>query len=123
MGIQYRVELFLAGLEDRRSDDPEPLGERLSKLRSWRSRWSQAGSSPPQTIALPGRRIPKKCCLYGGVFAMYSEGLVHFIRLPSHSRSVPLASWATSHLGFEPVGDFAMDPDQDLLVVAERQEM
>lgn len=123
VGIQYRVELFLAGLEDRRSDDPEPLGERLNKLRLWRSRWSQAGSSPPQTVTLPGECVPEKYCLCGGVFAMYSEGLIHFIRLPSPSRSVALVSWTTTHLGFEPVGNFAMDPDQDLLVLAERQAM
>ena len=54
---------------------------------------------------------------------MYSEGFIHFIRLPSPSRGVPLASWITPHLGFEPVGNFSIDPDQDLLVLAERQGM
>jgi len=121
VGIRYRLELFLAGLEDRRSDDPEPLGERLNKLRSWQSRWNQTGSSPSQTIVLPGRYASDKCCLHGGVFAMYNEGRIHFIRLPSPSRGVPLMSWHTPQLGFEPVGSFAMDPDQDLLVLVERE--
>lgn len=30
--IRYCLELFLAGLEDHRSDDPEPLNERLNKF-------------------------------------------------------------------------------------------
>lgn len=54
---------------------------------------------------------------------MYSEGLIHFTRLPSPSRGIPLTSWTTPHLGFEPVGNFAMDPDQDLLMVMERETM
>ena len=123
VGIQYRLELFLAGLEDRSSNNPEPLGERLNKLRSLQSRWDQAGSSPSQTIALPGRYTSGRCCLHGGVFAMYHEGCIHFIRLPSPSRGVPLMSWHTPHLGFEPVGSFAVDPDQDLLVLAEQEAM
>ena len=119
VGIQYRLELFLAGLEDRRSNGPEPLGERLNELRSWQSRWDQAGSSPPQTLILPDQLAQGKCRLYGGVFAMLSEDLIHFIRLPSASKDVPLSSWSTPPLGFEPVGNLAMDPDQDLLVLVE----
>ena len=124
MRIQYRLELFLAGLEDHRDDDPEPLGERLNKLRSWQSRWAHAGASTPQTIILPAwPGTTKKYCLYGGVFAMQNRGLVHFIRLPSPSRSVSLRSWSTPHLGFEPIGNLAIDPDQDLLVLVERHGM
>ena len=60
--------------------------------------------------------------LYGGVLAQaIDDSTLSFTQLPSEIRGIPSKSWVVKSLP-GPIRDFVMDPSQDLLVIAERQQ-
>lgn len=115
VSLQYKVELWLAGVED------GPLGhhtvkERLSMLRAHQDAWNSMSWSFEETIPITQGRCWE---LNGGILAQ-SDGpsSIAFRQLPSALRCIESREWRIDGFDFVVV-DFAMDPSYDLLVVVE----
>lgn len=111
--IKYRLELFLAGVED---GNHYSLAERQLFLRSYLSNWDNLTPQRITTIRIPNHHIYE---LAGGVYGLIptsSPNTMRFYRLPSVSRRIEMEEWSVSDLDFS-IDDFAMECAYDLLTV------
>lgn len=109
--IKYRVELFLAGLED---GNHYSLTERQQFLRLYQSNWDSLVPQKAITIAIPDHRTYE---LAGGVYGLVPNSApnsVQFYRLPSVSRGIEMEEWSVQDLDFS-IDDFTMESAYDLL--------
>lgn len=109
--IKYRVELFLAGLED---GNHYSLAERQQFLRSYQSNWDRLVPQKITTIAIPDHGTYE---LAGGVYGLVptsAPNSVQFYRLPSVSRGIEMEEWSIQDLDFS-IDDFTMECAFDLL--------
>jgi len=119
--VQYRVDLFSAGLEEDPKDTSLVYSDRRARLEEYRSRWDQIGQVKQSSVELPphARRDTD-----GEVLACIQETTggdridVTFIQLPSGSRGIQKKQWVVRGL---PKNGSAlkMHPGLDLLVVPE----
>ena len=111
--IKYRVELFLAGLED---GNHYSLAERQQFLHLYQSNWDSLVPQKTTTIATPDHGTYE---LAGGVYGLVPNSVpnsVQFYRLPSVSRGIEMEEWTIQDLDFS-IDDFTMECAHDLLVV------
>ena len=111
--IKYRVELFLAGLED---GNHYSLAERQRFLRSYQSNWDSLIPQKTITITIPDHGTYE---LAGGVYGLVPNSTpnsIQFYRLPSVSRGIEMEEWSIEDLDFS-IDDFTMESAYDLLTV------
>jgi hypothetical protein len=114
--FQYRIALFASGMVD---GPPGGLttSERLELLRRYEASWKNFEWSEYNTVHClqgPGWHWD----FIGNVWA-HHRGIdaIDIVQLPSRLRGIPMRQW-TLRFDF-PVGQFSMDPSQDLLVMIE----
>jgi len=112
--LQYRIALFASGMENGPSG-VLTTSERLESLRNYEASWKKLEWTEHHTISYPQGLA---WALYGNVWA-HSRGsdAIDFVQLPSRLRGIPIRQW-TLRFDFD-VGEFSMDPSQDLLVIIE----
>ena len=119
MSLQYRTELFAAGLTDCPSQ--AIVAARLEKLRAHQAAWKSLKWSQESVIVLPNYVVFEN---FGGVFAVgigtYTDG-IRFIQLPSVLRGIDMRDWSIQNLDFH-IGDFCMDPAADIVAVLDKRD-
>jgi hypothetical protein len=120
--LKYKIELFMANMDD---GPPSSISkaDRLKLLRAHQTAWKNLTwtkksvvSDNPNATDHEDDEVPWKCL--GGVLGQASSRSLHFIRVPSVFRGIEEKEWTVEDIGFR-VGDFTMDPSQDLLVALE----
>jgi len=115
--IQYITELEINGMEMNPNND-WPVADSLKRLRQHQSGWERLeglnGLKEPTVIPMQAGSLWD---LYGGVLAQANPaGRLHFTKLASTFRHIQQEDWEISP-DIPSVGDFGMDPGQDLLVL------
>ena len=97
--------------------------DRLKLLRAHQTAWKNLTwtkklvvSDNPNATDYEDDEVPWKCL--GGVLGQASSRSLRFIQVPSVFRGIEEKEWTVEDIGFK-VGDFTMDPSQDLLVALE----
>jgi len=114
--IQYTIELEINGMEMNPNNN-WPVADSLKRLSQHQSGWERLEGSndleEPIVIPMQAGNIWD---LYGGVLAQADPaGHFHFTELPSTFHHIQQEDWKISP-DIPSVGDFGMDPGQDLLV-------
>ncbi|KDQ09370.1 hypothetical protein BOTBODRAFT_37124 [Botryobasidium botryosum FD-172 SS1] len=115
--LQYSSHLGAEGYVDGPPSEVA-VAERLARLERHRKAWHDLSWSRTVKYDMPSSSAGLYE-LYGGVFARGSQNSLDFVELPSTIRQTEGHSFR--HPFEFPVGDFTMDPSQDLLVLAERR--
>lgn len=124
--MQYLLDLDAYGYV-------EPINPRLDMtyskkrevIRSHRLRWNNPQSVSPTTYELPNSEYSSWWTYIGGVYiwdvkvpnsSSVETRQLHFCQLPSSNSGLEYRHWAISEICVDDQ-DFAVDPEQDLLVV------
>ena len=118
--MQYRVELFLAALEDDPTNTSLVLSDRRARLEEYRTRWDQYSQAKVSSVEPPSH---DQRVINGEVVACIQEVAgnkidVAFMRLPSVSREIQREQWVVRGLP-KNSSDLKVDPGLDTLVVPE----
>jgi hypothetical protein len=117
--LQYAIKLAICGYEDGPSISG-PLSvtsERLQRLQTHIDAWRHLDWAE-ERIKLPQSRVYD---IFGGVYASVEHAhpsSLNIVELPSRIRRTPLHQRSFANVGFF-INNFAIDPEQDLLVLVE----
>ncbi|KAG9099227.1 hypothetical protein FS749_001794, partial [Ceratobasidium sp. UAMH 11750] len=126
--LQYRLELGACGyVEPLRSRTDLSYTEKTRILRNHNTQWGDPASVTPIHYELPRYKTTGTDAFVKGTFAWSQTGgsedfkRIVFYQLPSINRGTGFKQWSID-LAKE-LGDFWIDPEQDLLVVIEQTSL
>ena len=90
--------------------------DRLKLLRAHQTAWKNLTWTKKSVVPYNPTEIPWRCL--GGVLGSAYNRSLRFIQVPSVFRGIEEKEWTVEDIGFR-VGNFTMDPSQDLLVALE----
>jgi len=118
--LKYKIELFAANMDD---GPPSSVSKAdcLKLLRAHQTAWKNLTWTKKSVVSYNSfareiRGMPWKCL--GGVLGSAYNRSLRFIQVPSVFRGIEEKEWTVEDIGFR-VGNFTMDPSQDLLVALE----
>ncbi|KAK7692362.1 hypothetical protein QCA50_003987 [Cerrena zonata] len=120
LGLLYKQELAVAGLEDGNSETD--VAERLRLLRKHQEAWDNLEFTDDFVIDMhPHPFLSWE--LQGGVLSQQTTmRSISFRQIPSKVRGIAKKEWSIADLDIMFV-DFGLDPSQDLLVLAEGSDL
>lgn len=114
--LQYALELAIAGKQDNPLSSFD-FSHKLAALRQYQAAWGTLKWTSTKDMPMLRGNLWE---LYGGVLAHSDlDRTIRFRRLPSHIREIEEHVWSVSTSDMD-LGDFTMDPAQDLLVLIAR---
>lgn len=117
VGLVYKQELAIAGMED--GDSDMDVAERLRLLRMQQDAWDKLEFTHDEVIYMHPQTPHLSWELQGGILSQQTTfRSLTFHQIPSKIRGIPPMLWSINDLDIEFV-DYGFDPSQDLLVLAE----
>jgi len=113
--LKYKIELLAANMDDGPPSSVDKA-DRLKLLRAHQTAWKNLTWTKKSVVSYNPTEIPWRCL--GGVLGSAYNRSLRFIQVPSVFRGIEEKEWTIEDIGFR-VGDFTMDPSQDLLVALE----
>ena len=118
--VQYKIDLWAAGLEVGYQDPSIPVADRRKQLERYRSHWDSLRWVEHTSIPLP---LYRTRAVNGGVVCITLVAGpenpttdYRFIQLPSVLRGIPLKDWTVHGLPSNPRA-LGLLPEEDLLVI------
>jgi len=122
--LQYRHELFAAGLIDNPSN-PCDLAERRKLCEEYARKWSNAATVVESTYKLPPNKRPGRSMALGRNILVSCSPLgvgLDFLHIPPVASKTPINGWTIPPFPFE-VMDFGVYHPENILGVVEHQEL
>ena len=119
VGLQYKQELSIAGLEDGDEEFEMDVSQRLNLLREHQKAWDNFDFTSELFVDLEQDCFFTCQEIQGGVLSQKAtDRSITFIQIPSKIRGISHKKWSVENLDFEFTA-YTFDPSQDLLVLFE----